>query len=384
MQNPFTAYMQLNRRDRMIYGIAMAAMVVMLSGGLVDIIRHRSAQAWVQIVMGVMAGLLFVYYIFRKNYKFFVYAGITIVIIGYDLLLYFDHFVLHSYLILMVIPLVIFFILPLRQALMVSIVHYLLLAVISYYGYYVLNIHSEIFEKDALQVYIFGSLFIMAFGSIYQLAIEDSYTQLKHANTQKALLLKEIHHRIKNNLNKMSSALGLQILRARSGHCEDAEEILRKNKLRIEAMALVHEALYHSRDISNISIKEYITELIELIGRSYERKIEATIHAHDISISLDTLLRIGTILNELYTNTIKHTAAKNTHVTVDVRFGKTEGVCTLVYTQREDGVTINSEKIMSSNGLGMMLVKLSAEEMGGKFDIRSGVGKLEFLIHFMC
>jgi two-component sensor histidine kinase len=375
--------MILSRRDRFIYGITAAVAIIALFGAILDILSGRDMQAIVQSVISGLAVLLLVHYHYIKSYTFFVYSGITIATIGYNALLYFDHFVLHSYLILMIIPLIIFFLLPLRQAWITSVIYYLVLAGFSYYGYRVLHIESAMFEKNALQVYTFGALFILAFGTFYQLAIEASYRKMEHANIQKELLLKEIHHRIKNNLNKMSSGLGLQILRLHRGHVDEPEEILRKNKLRIETMALLHEALYRSDDIANVEVGAYIQELITLIERAYGRSNTVTMYVESISLSLEKILRLGTILNELYTNSIKHTQADKV-VHIDINFTQTNGSCELIYRQSGHMDQIDPKKLQESHGLGMMLVRLSVEEMDGNLAIESTQNDLRFTITFSC
>jgi len=376
--------MSLNRRDRMLYGITIASVGVILLGSVTDRLTGRFPQAVVQAIMFGVAIVLFLDYRRRRNATVFAYGGIVTASLGYMLLLYLDRFVLHSYLILMIIPLVIFFILPLRQALTVSVIHYLMVALISWYGYAVLHFDSAMFDKDAIQVYTFGAIFILAFGTFYQLAIEESYRQLQHANAQKALLLREIHHRIKNNLNKMSSALGLQILRVRQGHSASPEEILTANKLRIEAMSLVHEALYHSEDIARVDMAAYARKLLDLIARTHERPLPVHLDAAAVTLPPDKALRVGTILNELITNTLKHTPADTPDLHIDITLTSEEPSCRLIYTQTGHPDPVDAASLTRAKGLGMMLIRLSAEELGGKLVIVSEKHSLIFTILFPC
>ncbi len=384
MKTFLSHFMSLNRRDRMLYGITLAAVGVILLGSVADGLTGRYPQAVVQAIMlGVAIGL-FLDYRRRRNATVFAYVGIATASLGYTLLLYLDHFVLHSYLILMIIPLVIFFLLPLRQALIVSVLHYLMVALVSVYGYAVLHLDSAMFDKDAIQVYTFGAIFILAFGTFYQLAIEESYRQLQHANAQKALLLKEIHHRIKNNLNKMSSALGLQILRVRQGHSVSPEEILTANKLRIEAMSLVHEALYHSEDIARVDMAAYTRKLLDLIARTHDRTLPVHLKAAEVTLPPDKALRIGTILNELITNTLKHTPVDTPDLRIDITLTPEENSCRLTYIQTGHPDPVDAASLTQTKGLGMMLIRLSAEEMGGNLTIQSEQNTLIFTIMFPC
>jgi len=376
-------FMQFDRKNRLIYGITAAITLIAFLGTIVDLLSGRYAQSFVQGIIVIIALLLLIYYHMSRNYTVFIYSGIVTATVGYNLLLYLDHFVLHSYLILMIIPLVIFFLLPLKQALVVSVIYYFGTAVFSYYAYSVLHVDSAMFTSEAVQVYLFGGFFIVLFGIFYQLAIEESYRKLEHTNAQKELLLKEIHHRIKNNLNKMSSALGLQILRLHRGYADEPEEILRKNKLRIEAMSLVHEALYRSDDINNVEVEAYIKKLITLIERAYGCTYAVEIYSEIVSLPLEKILRLGSILNELYTNSIKHTCNdENIHITI--KFIKTNDGCELIYLQSGHLNNIDPKELQKSHGLGMMLVKLSAEEMGGQLTVESREGNLQFIILLPC
>ncbi len=368
----------------MLYGITLASVGVILLGSAVDGLTGRYPQAVVQAVMLGIAIVLFLDYRRRRNATVFAYGGIVTASLGYTLLLYLDHFVLHSYLILMIIPLVIFFVLPLRQALIASVLHYCVVILASVYGYGVLHADSAMFDKDAIQVYAFGAIFILAFGTFYQLAVEESYRQLQHANAQKALLLREIHHRIKNNLNKIASALGLQILRLRQGHSISSEEILTANKLRIEAMSLVHEALYHSEDIARVDMAAYTRKLLDLIARTHDRTLPVHLEAAEVTLPPDKALRAGTILNELVTNTLKHTPADDPNLQIGITLMSEEDSCRLTYTQTGHPDPVKPETLTHSKGLGMMLIRLSAEEMGGSLAIQSEQNTLIFTIVFPC
>ncbi len=383
MKDFIRKFMALGRRDRFAYGISLAIIFNIVLGCLLDFFSGRTPQAIVQAALALIAVALLVYYRFGHNYTLFIYGGITAASLGYNLLLYLDHFVLHSYLILIVMPLVFFFLLSLRRALIATALHFLLTVGMSYYAYAMLDIDSGMFDKNAIQVYTFGAIFIVALGIFYQLAIEETYQHLQHANAQKELLLREIHHRIKNNLNKMSSALGLQILRLHRGYSDDPEEILRKNKLRIEAMSLVHEALYQSDDIGQIILDEYIHKLVNLIEQAYGQTRKVVIAAEPIYLSPEKILRLGTLINELYTNTLKHTdPTESVTVTIEVSYHETD--CLLLYRQQGHTGAVPANILENSHGLGMMLIRLTAQEMGGDLTVDSAPDKLAFRITFPC
>ncbi len=382
MNRLLRVFISLDRRDRFVYGITATVMIVVASGSILDLHAGRLSQSLVQGLLVFIAAGLLLHYRYYNNRMFFVCCGITAASLGYDLLLYFDHFALYSYLIPLIMPLVFFFLLPLRGALMASMLHYIGLVALSEYAYHSLHISSALFQPNAIQTYILGAIFVIAIGLFYHVAVERTYRELAKANAQKELLLKEIHHRIKNNLNKMASALGLQIFRLQRGYHEEPESILRKNKLRIEAMALVHEALYRSDDLTNVGVDAYIRELIELIRQTYDYHQPVDVNAEGVSLPIEKILRLGTIINELYTNTVKHTREpKDVSVTITLhRHGHKHYLFTYAQEGSVDG--ISTEAIEKHHGLGMMLVELSAREMNGEMTMEVSTDGVKFKVLF--
>jgi two-component sensor histidine kinase/CheY-like chemotaxis protein len=133
--------------------------------------------------------------------------------------------------------------------------------------------------------------------------IED---KVNRSLKEKDVLLQEIHHRVKNNLQIVSSLLSLQ-----SRYIEQPEsiEIFRDSQSRIKSMALVHEKLYQSGDLTRIDLAEYIPDLVSDLFRSYGVNyniVQFKINSENISLDINTAIPCGLIINELVTNSIKH------------------------------------------------------------------------------
>jgi len=276
-----------------------------------------------------------------------------------------------------------FFFYRLRTALWLSVVH------IAVWLLFAAGIYRTVSPNPALEYLplvsmLASTLVVLLVGVIYHISTEITYQKLQHANAQKALLLREIHHRIKNNLNKMSSALGLQILRIRQGYTVSPEEILTANKLRIEAMSLIHEALYRSDDIARVDMAAYTRKLLDLIARTHERTFPVHLEAAEVTLPPDKALRVGTILNELVTNTFKHTPADDPNLQIAITLMPEEDACRLTYTQTGHPDPVDAASLTRAKGLGMMLIRLSAEELGGKLVTRSEGSVLVFTIVFTC
>jgi two-component sensor histidine kinase/CheY-like chemotaxis protein len=140
--------------------------------------------------------------------------------------------------------------------------------------------------------------------------IEDILERTKNTENQtkdkeKELLLKEIHHRVKNNMQVISSLLNLQAQKVKS---KKALEVIKKTRSRIYAMALVHENLYNTDDFSQIPFKEYIETITKQLFQTWGTNdgISCTLQPENISLDIDTAIPLGMIINELVTNSLRH------------------------------------------------------------------------------
>lgn len=126
--------------------------------------------------------------------------------------------------------------------------------------------------------------------------------KLKSALLEKETLLKEIHHRVKNNLQVISSLLRLQSRQIRE---QQTLELFKESQNRVQAMALIHEKLYQSSNLAQIDFRDYITTLVGNLCRSYDTQRQAVtfkINVKQVSVAIDTAIPCGLIINELLTN----------------------------------------------------------------------------------
>lgn len=130
--------------------------------------------------------------------------------------------------------------------------------------------------------------------------------QIKASLAEKEVLLKEIHHRVKNNLQVISSLLRLQ---SRYIQDENVMEMLKESQNRVRSMALVHEHLYQSKDLSRIDFSEYIRNLASHVFQAYEvkaRGVKLTVKVVPVFLNIDTVVPCGLIINELVSNSLKY------------------------------------------------------------------------------
>lgn len=146
--------------------------------------------------------------------------------------------------------------------------------------------------------------------------------KLNASISEKEFLIKEIHHRVKNNLQIISSLLNLQ---AADIHDPQTKEKFYESIGRIKSIAIIHELLYQSKDLSNIKIKKYLEELVSFIGNTYNigKKIKLKLDVDTVQkyINLDKAIPCGIIINELLSNAFKHAFEnKKTGGTITIKF----------------------------------------------------------------
>ena len=208
---------------------------------------------------------------------------------------------------------------------------------------------------------------------------EQAEQQIRTALQEKEVLLKEIHHRVKNNMQVMSSLLRLQ-----SNYTNEAQtiEVLRESEHRVRSMALVHERLYQSSDLSGIPISDYVHDLVRHLAESYRsnnHRIVLDIQVDDFTLDLDTAIPCGLILNELVSNAFKHAFpdGRNGEIHIELR-GHNNKLATLLV--RDDGVGIPEDvDTHQVKTLGLQLVTSLSKQVGGSVEFRSDHGTTVWL-----
>lgn len=190
---------------------------------------------------------------------------------------------------------------------------------------------------------------------------------------EKETLLKEIHHRVKNNLQVTSSLLRLQAERVQD---ESARRALRESQGRIRSMALVHELLYRSKDLSSVDLGEYIRDLTRQLLRSHAVdpsvvRVESKLAL--VPLPIDIAVPCGLILNELVSNALKHAFPGGRRGTIYIELQPGEAFNALVV--RDDGVGMPADFDLSKAlTLGMRLVRTLADQIDGKLVMRTDGG----------
>lgn len=270
----------------------------------------------------------------------------------------------------MLITFSIFYFYRLKAALWMTLGHYIFWGAIYLYGYIVYIDNPLLHNATAMLGLIVSYVFMTFMGFAYHISTSSYQHQLEEANIQQGLLLKEIHHRVKNNLNIVSSMLGIQQMNEEDVYII---ELLKKNRLRIESIAMIHEILYQHEDFSKINLTDYLKQLFEAINLMYCNDIQVTLPKKNIFLSLDTVLKLGVITNELALNSIKH-AFQNGDGMIEINFLIKDQ--TLIYYYRDSGryMEKNKEAIWNNANLGLKLIKMMLKQIYASIEILSDKG----------
>ena len=218
-------------------------------------------------------------------------------------------------------------------------------------------------------------------GQARERALQASREELERAQgvmqtslQEKEVLLKEVHHRVKNNLQIITSLLRLQ-----SGKIKNKSDydVFKESQNRIRTMALIHEALYRSKDLSHIRIRPYVKTLVTYLLTSYgveSSRIETNIDIVDVFIDMDTAVCCGLIVNELVSNTLKYAFPSDRKGTVRIHFGKEQDQ-TFQLSVSDDGVGLPAELDWSNtDSLGFRIVRTLANQIGGSLNVTTSPG----------
>jgi PAS domain S-box-containing protein len=206
-------------------------------------------------------------------------------------------------------------------------------------------------------------------------------SQILAALREKEVLLREIHHRVKNNLQVISSMYGRRPLILRT---KKILEAFRESQNRIRSMSLIHDKLYQSRNLAEINIADYISSLVGDLCISYgvdDSHVRIKHSVADTDLNLDAIIPCGLIINELVSNAIKHAFPENRTGTILVRFDKNGDNCILSVKDDGIGFTGTSTSLEESTSMGLQLVSILVDQLEGTIQLNKDRGT-EFIITF--
>jgi len=212
--------------------------------------------------------------------------------------------------------------------------------------------------------------------------LQKEKVKLEEANERILVLIKEMHHRVKNNLQVVASLLRLQ---AGTIADERLQSAFDQSQSRVTSMALIHEKLYKGDELATLDVGLYIEELFADLVRVNDvgDRIEYKAYIdQELAFDMHTMVPLGLVLNELITNSFKHAfkGRPSGHIKLTIARA-TDGSFDLIYT--DDGVGIPLEKIQSDGAtLGVSLIESLVEQLNGRMTVEGGSKGTYYHIRF--
>jgi PAS domain S-box-containing protein len=218
-------------------------------------------------------------------------------------------------------------------------------------------------------------------------AVQQDITQHKQSEEkvqrslkEKEVLLKEIHHRVKNNLGIVSSLLQMQSRRSQE---PQVTSILLDSQNRIDSIAMVHEKLYRSEDLANVNFAQYIPDLIAYLFESYNTSsnlVKLYLQVDDVGLDIESAIPCGLIVNELVSNALKYAFPNNQAGKILVKLYQKEYNVILIVQDNGVGLPVDFDK-KKTKTLGINLIQGLVKQLRGNLEINSQQGT-EFKITF--
>jgi len=251
-----------------------------------------------------------------------------------------------------------------------------------------LNKDNEIkaYKLSKQKLVLLSSLLGLLAFIIFSVWIYKLYLRIKLRNfkisialNEKDILLREIHHRVKNNLQVISSLLSLQSRQIKDSNIKQAID---EGRNRVRSMALIHQNLYQRESLTSINVNTYLEKLIEELFETYnisQEDIKLELDITYLELDVDTMIPMGLIINELVSNSLKHAFSNKKYGLIKVSL--VEDNNNLLLSVSDNGIGIDAEKMYKSKTFGNRLLKAFGQKLKADLTIKSEGGtKVELSI----
>lgn len=221
-------------------------------------------------------------------------------------------------------------------------------------------LHTSVFLHNTMAIAYFLSILIIVFAIYYETTRIDAYTRLIDANYKKDLLYDEMQHRVKNNLNIVSSMLAIQA----EQEDQKVRDIIKVSKSRIDAIAMVHSMLYVSNDLEKVNAKHFIEKLYLNIQNILSHSVHIVFKAQEVELSLNEVIPIGLIINELVVNSFKYAFKNEKNPKIIIVLKSHGNTILLTYFDNGIGYNLHIEK-----NFGLQLVDLNVKQLKGTLKV---------------
>lgn len=245
---------------------------------------------------------------------------------------------------------------------------------INFFGHVLKFLACYIFMKSIIGTFLKDPISLLVF------SLRNHERELKQELASKDIMIKDIHHRVKNNLQMISSLI---ILQSHEIHDEEILTVFQDLQDRIQSFSLLHKHVYQSSDLSRISLTSYLTQLVQYLEESIQvkKQIIMDIEVVDLTVTTKMAINCALIITELYSNAMKHAFKNQSSGNINLSISQLESN-NLELVFKDNGVGIVDKKVLyNSKNLGFQLILAGVEQLNGKLDLLSNNG-LQVIIKF--
>jgi two-component sensor histidine kinase len=232
----------------------------------------------------------------------------------------------------------------------------------------------ELNDKLINNIFVFNIIISFSTTMAFMITIINDYIKqeelIKKMLKEKEVLLAEVFHRVKNNLNIVTSLLNLK---KNSTESAEVKEALEECRSRVFSMALVHQNIFNNHEVG-LNFKTYIENLVSEIANSLgmNQQIELALETEEISLNLSSAIPCGIILNEIITNSYKYALSENNRLQIQIIIKQKGEMISLEVS--DNGPGISEEILAKDNTLGLELIETLSEQLGGEFSFSNNSG----------
>ena len=371
-------HQQHNHKQLLLHRFHVAVIFVNLLAVGIDLFSGRYVNVAIESAVVVLLTLNLWMLHYQSSSKTVVFTFLAVISSALFVQIYLNHFATMSVVFVLLLPLTTMLFFKMRYSLIITLFFFLIMATLLYLESVYNPDNPLVHNTQALFNLGYAAVIIYLFGLLYHLSMLRTFEELDDANRQQRLLLNEVHHRVKNNLNVMASMITLQ---SRRQEPKVKEELL-KTKSRIESIAIVHEMLYQHEDFDNIDVESYLQRLSDLVLGLHEMKqtVEVTIETEAIKLPLHMMVQLGIMVNELMTNSCKYAFEDREKGHVIMKLYKDAEIYRFVYEDDGCGVA-EPEHLQTERTLGVRLIHLAVKQLLGEVKLSSDVG-LKYEVEF--
>ncbi len=352
-----------NRRKKLLFAIYMISLLILSLLTIKNIYYDYSSI--VGFIPLLLICISFVYFYRNKKYDNASYSILFIlacVIIGILIVNKFDNY---SPVFIILFSLSTFFLFSWKKGLFINILFFLTL--ISIFISEKTHFENSVFLNNFIAVsnFIVVLFVVFIFTYFYELTRVESYKLLLESNYKKDLLYRELQHRVKNNLNIVSSMLTMQAQK----ESKKVKEIIQVSKNRIDSMAMIHSMLNVSNNIEKVKVKAFLEKLSNNLKSNSNKDVDIKLNINEQELPLNEIIPIGLIVNELLTNSFKYAFKDTPDARIVIVFKNYKGKSILAY--HDNGPGYNTEEV---GNMGLKLVKLNVKQLKGTLKIKNNNG----------